>query len=102
MKKYVMLGVNSETNRCCKLSCLLSFDNLIPSEIEARDFVHDATNWGGQDEIERTLGFIKMKQTGKKIVLNKKITFSGTDYDMGHEYSWWFYVDEIHELCPVT
>lgn len=102
MKKNIMLGVNSKTNNCCKLSCLLPFDSLDPSEVDASDFVHDATNWCGQDEIERTLSFIGMKQTGNKISLNKKITFFGTDYDMGHEYSWRFDVDEIHELSSNT
>jgi hypothetical protein len=98
MKKNIMLGVNSKTNNCCRLSCLLPFDSLDPSEVEASDFVHYATNWCGQDAIERTLGFLKMKQTGRKIILNEEITFRGVDYDMGHEYSWKFGIDEIHEL----
>ena len=98
MRKDIMLGVNSKNNRCCKLFCIIPFDNLIPSDIEADDFVHDATNWCGQDEIKRTLDTIKMKQTGKKIILDKPIVFHGSDYDMGHIYSWQFKVDEIHEL----
>jgi hypothetical protein len=73
MKKSIMLGVNSKTNQCCQLFCLVPFGSLVSSEIEASDFVHEATNWCGQDDIERTLSFIKMKQTGKKIKLNKKI-----------------------------
>ena len=98
MKKYMMLGVDSKTNSCCKLSCLIPFNSLVPSEIEANDFTHSASNWCGRDEIERTLGFLKMKQTGKKIVLDKKIEFRGADYDMGHTYNWEFEIDEIHEL----
>lgn len=98
MKKHIMLGVNSRTNECCQLSCLLPFCKLIPSQIEASDFEHDATNWGGRDAIGRTLGIIKMTQTGKKIKLPKRIQFSGVDYDCGHGQPWRFEVDEIHEL----
>ena len=96
-----MLGVNSENNKCCKLLCIIPFDNLIPSELEADDFIHDATNWCGQDEIERTLGFIKMKQTGRKIALDNPITFRGSDSDWGRECPWQFEVDEIYELEDV-
>ena len=102
MKKNIMLGINSEDNNCCILHCLLPFDNLKVSELEASDFTHAATNWCGQDEVERTLSIIKMKQTGKKIKLNEKITFFGTDSDMGHTYPWEFEIDEIHELCTVV
>lgn len=98
MKKTIMLGVNSKTNRCCKLFCLVAFSSLIQEELEASDFTHSATNWCGQDDIERTLGFLKMKQTGKKLILNMPLEFTGVDYDCGHEYSWRFVVDEIHEL----
>lgn len=98
MKKNIMLGVNSKSNRCCKLFCIVPFNNLIPSEIESDDFIHDATNWCGQDEIKRTLKLIKMKQTGNIIVLDKPIVFHGYDYDWGREYLWHFEVDEIHEL----
>lgn len=98
MKKDIMLGVNSKSNRCCKLFCLIAFERIIASEIEESDFVHDATNWCGCDEIKRTLEIIKMKQTGRKIVLDKPIVFHGYDYDWGRECPWQFEVDEIHEL----
>lgn len=101
MKKYITLGVNSKSNRCCILLCIVPFNNLVPSELEADDFIHDATNWCGQDEIKRTLGIIEMKQTGKKIVLNKPIVFYGNDDDWGRAYPWQFEVDEIHELKEV-
>lgn len=101
MKKSVMLGVNSRTNHCCKLSCLISFDNLIPTELETDDFIHDASGWGGQDEINRTLMFIKMKRTGKKLILDTPLEFRGADYDWGQRYPWRFVVDEIHELTKV-
>ena len=98
MKKHIMLGVNSRSNRCCKLFCLLPFEKIIPSEVEVSDFIHDATNWGGQDEIKRTLDIIKMKQTGNKIILENPIVFHGQDYDWGRTDYWHFRVDEIHEL----
>lgn len=101
MKKHTMLGVNSKTNRCCKLSCLIAFDNLNLDDLEESDFVHEATNWCGQDEIERTLKCIKMKQTGRKLTLTEPLRFTGVDYDCGHEYSWRFAVDEIHELVEL-
>lgn len=98
MRKNMMLGVNSKSNRCCKLLCLVPFEKIVSSEVEVTDFIHDATNWCGNDEIKRTLKLIKMKQTGKKIVLDKPIVFHGSDYDWGREYPWQFEVDEIHEL----
>ena len=96
MKKYMMLGVNGL--RCCILSCLIPFNNLIPDEIEASDFNHRSTNWCGYDYIGRTLDMIEMKQTGNVIVLDNPIVFQGQDYDWGHSYEWLFTVNEIHEL----
>lgn len=91
-----MLGVNK--NKCCILTCLIPFNNLIPDEIEVSDFNHDCTNWNGCDDIERTLRFIETKQTGNVIVLDNPIVFRGVDNDWGHSYEWLFEVKEIHEL----
>ena len=96
MKKYTMLGVNG--NKCCTLSCLFSFDNLMQDEIEADDFNHDCFGWCGCGEIESTLNHIEMKQTGRVVVLDTPIVFYGQDYDWGHSYDWSFTVNEIHEL----
>lgn len=98
MKKNIMLGVNSSTNKCRVLYCLLNFDALRAPEIQSEILASKTTNWCGRDEIKRTLDIIKMKQTGRKIRLYKKITFLGSDFDMGHEYPWKFEIDEIHEL----
>lgn len=98
MKKYLMLGVNSNNSKCCKLSCLLPFDSLVLDELETSDFVHDATNWGGCDMINRTIGIIKMNPTGRKHLLAKPLRFHGSDYDCGTTSPWSFAVDEIWEL----
>lgn len=102
MKKCIMLGVNSKRNRCCELRCLIPFEKLIPSELEESDFSASPTNWGGNDDIDRTLGIIQMKQTGRKIMLDNPITFHGKDCDWGQTLPWEFKVDEIHELTPTA
>ena len=98
MKSYPMLGVNSKSNDFCKLLSLIPFDNLTSSNIEAEDFLHDSSSWCGLDRIKTTLKIMKMKQTGKKIVLDKPIVFHGSDYNWGRETRWSFEVNEIHEL----
>ena len=97
MKKYKYLGVNG--NYCCILTTFVSFD-IISEEINniaASDFKHDSTDWCGQDKIERTIR-LKNFCIGRKIKLNRPITFHGTDYDMGHSYSWHFTIKEIWEV----
>ena len=96
MKKHIMLGVNRIN--CCILTCLLPFDQMEPSAIEASDFSQDATNWGGCDRIERTLEMRGLKLTGRRIVLEKPIQFRGADNDHGQKYPWAFTVREIHEV----
>lgn len=98
MKKYMMLGVNSNNNKCCELTCLLPFSSLIPSELETSDFIHNATNWGGCDFLERTLEHIRMRPTGQKYILVEPIRFYGSDYNHGVSCPWHFKVDEIWEL----
>lgn len=95
MIKHIMLGVKGEY--CCVLKCLLPFGKL-PHELEASDFIHEATNWGGCDKTKRTLKIIKKKPTGRVILLTRPITFNGGDYDSGHEYGWEFTIDRIVEL----
>lgn len=97
MKKHIMLGDDSKGN-CCILECLLPFDQLIPDEIESSDFKHDATNWGGCDDMKRTLSIKHLTLTGRVIHLNNPIWFCGTDTDMGHSYNWYFNVIDIYEV----
>lgn len=97
MKKYKFLGINSKSGKCCVLSCVVPFDKLIPDLIEASDFSHSSTNWGGRDDIERTLKLEGLQLTGNKILLKEPLRYTGTDYDHGHCYGWNFFVDAIAE-----
>lgn len=100
MKKHVTLGVNG--TKCCLLSCLLPFDGLVPEELTTSDFTHDATNWCGCDDIDRTLNLRHLRMTGRTITPPHPLHFCGTDSDMGHYYSWGFVVKTIHELEEVS
>lgn len=100
MKKHFMLGISNlgKEKYCCILRCLLSFDKLDVSQIEASDFQHDSTNWGGCDKLNRTIEIGKFELTGNSIHLNSPITFCGADDDMGHRYPWSFEVTDIYEI----
>lgn len=98
MKKHIMLGCNKKSGRCCILKCLLPFEQLVPNELESSDFEHDATNWCGNDDINRTLSIEHLKLTGRFIPLSNSIRFRGCDYDMGHTYPWTFDVTDIYEV----
>lgn len=97
MKRHIMLGVNTKTNNCCIVECLLPFDQLIPNEIEKGDFSYDCTGWNGCDSIERTLKLLNRTQTGRSIHIKTPIEIHGIDSDMGHEYRWTFEFTEIRE-----
>lgn len=99
MKKYKFLGMNTADNKCCVLSCMIPFDKLIPDELEASDFSHYSTNWGGRDDIERTLKLEGLQLTGKKILLKEPLAFSGEDHDSGFRYGWTISVDVIAETA---
>ena len=102
MKKHTYLGVSESHRSCCLLYSLLPFDSLVPDELERSDFIHRSTNWGGGDDIDRTLKFEKKIPTIRKIVLKKPLVFDGKDYDWGHYYPWSFSVHEIWELKDST
>ena len=101
MKKYTMLGVNTDKNTCCVLQCLLPFSWLIQSEIEKSDFSYSATNWSGNDDIQRTLAIKNLTRTGHIIKLPTPIIVHGADSDAGLEHKWTFSFDEIHETQPM-
>ena len=97
MKKYKFLGLNTADNKCCVLSCMIPFDDLVPDELEASDFSHSTTGWCGRDKIERTLKLEGLQFTGKKILLKEPLAFFGEDHDSGFRYGWTFFVDAIAE-----
>lgn len=102
MKKYTMIGINSIPRRsgktyCCILKCLLPFEKIVKEDIEASDFFHSSTNWGGCDELQQTISIEKLRLTGRSICLENPIIFHGADYDHGHNYGWSFTVNEICE-----
>ena len=99
MKKNYFLGVNSNS-KCCILSSLVSFDTLVENknDIDASDFSYSATNWCGCDDIDRTCKLQNIHLTGRVLQLPKNISYSGSDYDCGHNYSWTFKFDKIMEV----
>lgn len=101
MKKHIMLGVKADTNRCCILYCLLPFNMLVPDEIETGDFGYEATNWCGNDDIQRTLSILNRELTGNSIKLPNPITVYGADNDSGLEHRWQFSFNEIHETRTI-
>lgn len=100
MTKYAMLGVNDQ-NRCCILNCLVPFEQLKPDQIEKEDFEYSATNWGGNDDIDRTLSISNLSVTGNSIELKEPICVEGIDYDCGHQYPWEFEFSKIYETKNV-
>lgn len=104
MKFHEFLGVNTKTNRVCILNCLCDFDELnkenskVNGNIKSEYFIHRSTNWAGRDDMDRTLKIEGIKPTGRKINLAKPITFEGSDYDCGHNYSWRFTINQIWEV----
>ena len=63
-------------------------------------FTPDPTNWNGVDDISR---ICKLKGFKPKdhIPLNSTLTFHGTDYDHGHEYSWSVEINMIATVEPI-
>lgn len=96
MRKHIMLGVNGDY--CCRLDCLLSFYQLVPTELSEDDFIYSATNCGGCDEIARAEKILKCRRTGRSIRLEKPLEYCGSDCDSGIERPWNFSVLEIHEV----
>ena len=87
-EKYAHLGTDKRTKYGhayekygCILVSLLNFDQLIPEELETSDFIHASSNWGGRDEVSRTLGRYKARCAGRSIALKNPLIFSGIDYD---------------------
>lgn len=100
MKRYNYIGLNEDRTRCCLLRSLLDFSELekYSDELINVDFAHDATDWGGSDEVDRTLEMRNYKLTGKEVRLEKPLEFKGCDSDCGHSYYWNFKVYTIAQV----
>ena len=98
MKKNIFLGVD-DYGRCCVLKSLANFNQLCANsnEISSNDFVHFSTNWGGLDNIQRTLNIENLVLTRRILKLPKKLFFHGQDYDHGHTSDWTVGISYIYE-----
>lgn len=98
MKKNIFLGVD-DYGRCCVLKSLADFNQLCANsnEISSDDFVHSSTNWGGWDNIQRTLDIKNLVLTRRILKLPKKLFFHGQDYDHGHTSDWTVGISYIYE-----
>jgi hypothetical protein len=97
MKKHAYLGTNKNGEYGCILVSLLSFDQLIPEELEASDFIHASSNWGGRDKVSETLRSYKARCTGRSISLENPLIISGIDYDTFSSTEWDFEVYSLSE-----
>ena len=102
MKKYNYLGVNETIGAACHIRCLLPFEMLDKSNLEPDDFTHETMNYNGRDTIPRILSLNNLKETGRKLKLNKPLTFTGTYYETNRNNNYWaFEINEIRELIEV-
>ena len=100
MRKNVFIGITA-SGKACILSSIATFDSLVKNanDVEASDFVHSSTNWGGKDSLERTLSLEHLSLTGRELSLPRPIVFTGSDYDSGHNYDWQCNVVKIAETA---
>lgn len=104
MKKHKYIGYIGADNAGTKYGCILkspyTLDEFLKEgKVEQDDFIHDATNWNGLDEIERTLELEHLELTGRGLQLvDGVLAFSGEDHDMWHIYPWKVTVKEIWEV----
>ena len=55
--------------------------------LTAKSFTPDPTDWGGCDDLDRVCKIASLTPRDH-LPLTENLTFYGTDYDHGHEYSW--------------
>lgn len=94
------LCINSKENKCCIFISPMGFNDLknfidkyptlnLPGEF-------DATNWGGRDDIDRTIVKENFKLTNN--IINYSGYYKGQDYDMGHSYQFKFRFDKLVQV----
>jgi len=95
----VFIGLDFRRKNCCVLHCDFDFEFIQKhlDKFSATDFKHNCTNWGGCDEVERTLRESELKLTGREILLPRSMEFAGTDFDMGGKEEWVFSVSSLLE-----
>lgn len=106
--EYVYLGTtngNSCSVYCSVLKSEYSFEELNKKAEEGTldecSFTScSGTNWGGTDNLSRTLGLIPFQRTGRVIRVPEKIRFHGSDQDMWHVREWTVSYDTFCEMAP--
>lgn len=102
MKKNKYLGLNKDKTKCCILESLADFSTIYNNrdQLETTDFLHSSTDWGGCDDIKRTLKLQQWKMYYNTIKLSKPLHFCGYDSDCGNSYGWNFDVWFIADVLP--
>ena len=87
-QKTTFIGTDKNRERGFVLFTDKTFDEIQEhiSWVTSEHFRHKGTDWGGRDNIERALELLNIQLTGREIILETPIIYSGHDYDMGHEY----------------
>lgn len=98
MKKYAYLGTDESGEYGCVLLSLLSYDQLIPEELETSDFIHAPSNWGGRDKVSRIVDNEGVEFSGRAISVPDGLMFTGEDGDNGFTSWWRFKVTDIKEV----
>lgn len=95
----VFIGLDFKRKNCCVLHSDFDFDFVQKhlDKFSDTDFKHSCTNWGGCDEVKRTLRIRELKLTGREILLPRPMKFAGTDFDMGGKEEWVFSVSCLLE-----
>ena len=106
--EYTYLGVTN--GKSCSVYCSVlkseySFEELNKKAeegtLDERSFTScSGTDWGGTDNLSRTLGLISFQRTGRVIRVPKKIRFHGSDQDMWHVREWTVSYDTFCEMAP--
>lgn len=98
MKKIIYVGICKD-GKACILKSFACFEKIAAeiNDIEASDFVHEATNWGGCDKLDRVLNMREIKLTGRSVNLPTPIKFYGIDQDTNSDFEWSIEVTELRE-----
>lgn len=96
--KLVAVAINTKTNMCTAIYSEATYDELA-SNFTKYYKEYRATNWNGQDQLERTLSLEGVKLTGRSFTY--KGVSKGADNDMGHVYTYEFAFDTVAEVAAI-